>query len=923
MTKHMLIDATHSEETRVVVMNGKHIDDYDVETSSRRQLKGNIYLAKVIRVEPSLQAAFVDYGGNRHGFLAFSEIHPDYFRIPAEDRERLLALQEEEQTAEQNPARTRPAGTGDEEGDAWPESSPDHGDDPEFAAPAPVGNHAEGDDDLSGEGTEDGPDSARQAARFLKNYRIQEVIRRRQILLVQVVKEERGGKGAALTTYISLAGRYCVLMPNTLRGGGVSRKITSESDRKRLRDIINHLELPRSMAMIIRTAGAGRPGPEIVRDCDYLLQLWDDIRTRALNSIAPELVYEEASLIKRAIRDLFARDIEDIIIDGEAAWKLAREFTRQLMPHNASKVKAWQNRGHSLFSHYNVEHHLDEMFSPVVHLESGGYLVINQTEALVAIDVNSGKSTAQRNIEDTALRTNLEAADEVARQLRLRDLAGLIVIDFIDMESSRNNARVEKRLKDALRLDRARIQIGRISHFGLLEMSRQRLRPSLAETVLSPCPHCQGTGNVRGIESTALHVLRLIEEEAARHRRSEIMASIAPDIALYMLNHKRDSLTEIEARHQVVLMFRGDEGLAGARVRLDHADLPQDQALPAGKLPSGRAALHKIEIMEGTAPMAVASGQTPSEEALAVLPAEDRNSDEDGQAHEARHQENGRRNNRRRRGGRNRRNGGRDGEAILQDISDDAASHAESANHPDDEVETDETGLMPGRKRTRTRRKAPQDAAEPDMIPDMDATSGTNAENTTEQPARERRGRGRQNRDKLQTAPVPNHGRKTDIPAPEAEKPGRAAAMQNYRGPTPANPFAGFNIFDTIEETMPHYDAPAAAKAPAQETSAHTAVMTDVPEREEPHEALDQEEQSRKPPRRRGRKPATPHSGTRDGEAAPVAQSAAEENASVEAQPADNKYVRHEQRAENTAAPRPVNIDEITPDKRRVGWWNH
>ncbi|MFT8611716.1 MAG: Rne/Rng family ribonuclease, partial [Gluconobacter oxydans] len=425
MTKRMLIDTTHAEETRVVVMDGDRVEDYDVETSAKKQLKGNIYLAKVIRVEPSLQAAFVEYGGNRHGFLAFSEIHPDYFQIPVADREKLIALQEEE-IAERGDA------SDDAETETVAEDATDSedGDNQDRRAPETVG----GEHDTGEESA-----SSRRTARFLRNYKIQEVIRRRQVLLVQVVKEERGNKGAALTTYISLAGRYCVLMPNALRGGGVSRKITSDSDRRRLRDVIAELDLPKSMAMIVRTAGAGRPAAEVTRDCEYLLQLWDDIRSHALSSVAPTLVYEEASLIKRVIRDLYSKDIEDILVDGEAAWKSAREFMRLLMPSNANKVKLWQNRGQSLFARYNVEGHLDAMFSPTARLPSGGYLVINQTEALVAIDVNSGKSTSQRNIEETALRTNLEAAEEVARQLRLRDLAGLVVIDFIDMESRRHN----------------------------------------------------------------------------------------------------------------------------------------------------------------------------------------------------------------------------------------------------------------------------------------------------------------------------------------------------------------------------------------------------------------------------------------------------------------------------------------------------
>ncbi|MBO0713003.1 MAG: ribonuclease E/G, partial [Acetobacteraceae bacterium] len=414
--------------------------------------------------------------------------------------------------------------------------------------------------------------------RFLRNYKIQEVIKRRQILLVQVVKEERGTKGAALTTYLSLAGRYCVLMPNSPRGGGISRKITSPADRRRLKEITAELDIPRGMGLIVRTAGANRPKPEIRRDCEYLLRLWDDIREHTLRSVAPALIYEEANLIKRAIRDVYSRDLDDIVVDGEDGWRAARDFMRMLMPSHAKKVQLWRDGGQSLFARYQVDAQLDAMLSPTVQLRSGGYLVINQTEALVAIDVNSGRSTRERGIEETALRTNLEAADEVARQLRLRDLAGLIVIDFIDMESKKHNGMVERRLKEALKSDRARIQVGHISHFGLMEMSRQRLRPSLAETSLSPCPHCGGSGQVRSTESSAIHVLRQIEEEAGRRRAAEAVVHAATPVVLYILNHKRERLTEIETRYGLRVAFAPDDGLIAPQIRIDRvrAQVPSE-----------------------------------------------------------------------------------------------------------------------------------------------------------------------------------------------------------------------------------------------------------------------------------------------------------------------------------------------------------
>ncbi|EFH13036.1 Rne/Rng family ribonuclease, partial [Teichococcus cervicalis] len=441
---------------------------------------------------------------------------------------------------------------------------------------------------LGGRGKDDADENGREErripSRFMRHYKIQEVIRRRQIMLVQVVKEERGNKGAALTTYISLAGRFSVLMPNSPKGGGISRKITSVADRKRLREAIDELNMPRGMSMIVRTAGAGLPKPEIRRDCEYLLRLWDDIRERTLQSTAPALIYEEADLIKRSIRDVFGRDIEEIQVEGEGAYRQARDFMRMLMPQNERKIRLYRDPTLPLFARHGVDAQLDAMMSPTVQLKSGGYIVINQTEALVAIDVNSGRATRDRHIEDTALRTNMEAAEEIARQLRLRDMAGLIVIDFIDMESSRNDAQVERRLKEALKHDRARIQVGRISHFGLLEMSRQRLRPSLTEHSFITCPHCQGLGIVRSPESAALQVLRQIEEEGAKRRAAEIQVSIAPDLALHILNRRRDRLTEIEARYGMAVLFEADAKLSGPQIRIERLraqTAPEPQSAPA------------------------------------------------------------------------------------------------------------------------------------------------------------------------------------------------------------------------------------------------------------------------------------------------------------------------------------------------------
>jgi ribonuclease E len=728
MGMRMLIDATHLEETRVVVVKGTRLEEFDYETSTKQVLKGNIYLARVTRVEPSLQAAFVEYGGNRHGFLAFGEIHPDYYQIPIADRQALLEQQAEEEAraaqaedeefeAEERRRRRRrrhrggqPArnaeggapldeqaqaaegeeGLGDDHLDDAHLDDNEHGDDaidtietvegdydaveeitparpglsdddkaepiagpsywnvpsraeaaaPEVSAPvemeippapaaapvaeapvaeaaaveapaleaapaaeaaaeAPVAEaqdaasaeavatearhdeprHDEGNGESGGEGRHDEPagegrhdEEVRRPRRthFSRRYKIQEVIKRRQIMLVQVVKEERGNKGAALTTYLSLAGRYCVLMPNTARGGGISRKISSPADRKRLKSITSELDIPVGMGVIVRTAGMERSKPEIKRDFEYLLRTWDSIRERTLESTAPTLIYEEADLIKRSIRDLYSNDIDEVLVEGAQGFEAARDFMEMLMPSHAERVRPYQDKI-PLFHRYQVEQQLDSMFTPTVQLRSGGYIVINPTEALVSIDINSGKSTREHNIEETAYKTNLEAAEEIARQLRLRDLAGLVVIDFIDMEDSRNIRKVEQRLKECLRGDRARIQVGRISGFGLLEMSRQRLRPSLIESSTMPCPHCQGRGYVRSTESTALQVLRAIEEEGIRDRAGEIIVSVPTEVAIYLLNHKRERVSDIERRYVMRIVVAADPSLVPPDYKIERS----------------------------------------------------------------------------------------------------------------------------------------------------------------------------------------------------------------------------------------------------------------------------------------------------------------------------------------------------------------
>lgn len=528
----MLIDATHVEETRVVIVDGTKLDELDIETSTKKQLKGNIYLAKVARVEPSLQAAFVDYGGNRHGFLAFNEIHPDYYQIPVADREALKeALMQEDKDDDRD----------DEHESAETEES----------------------DERTVETVSENEADEMAARRFkqIKKYKIQEVIHRGQVLLVQVIKEERGNKGAALTTYLSLAGRYCVLMPNNARGGGVSRKITNAADRKRLKGIVSKLPLPTGMSVIVRTAGKERTSLEIKRDYDYLIKTWVQIRDTTMESSAPALIHEEGNLIKRALRDMYTRDIEEILIEGESEYKMARDFMKMLTPSHAKKVKLYKDETIPLFFRYQVEAQLEALHSNIVQLKSGAYLVMDQTEALVAIDVNSGRATKERNIEETALKTNLEAADEIARQLRLRDMAGLVVIDFIDMEEARNNHAIERRMKEALKRDRARVQMGRITGFGLMELSRQRLHSSFIETSYSVCPHCRGKGMIRSTQSASIHTLHVLEEESMKLRFSELHMTVPPETALYVLNYKRRDLNAIEAMYNVKIFLEADASL--------------------------------------------------------------------------------------------------------------------------------------------------------------------------------------------------------------------------------------------------------------------------------------------------------------------------------------------------------------------------
>jgi ribonuclease E len=1178
MTKRMLIDATHAEETRVVVLDGNRLEDFDVETSTKKQLKGNIYLAKIVRVEPSLQAAFVEYGGGRHGFLAFGEIHPDYYQIPVADRQRLLAMQaqeaREEEEAEDEAARAdgaaeqaaarrdaeaaaegpasepnfRDADIGSVAAEAEPvepesvgmkldapEPAPDVAPESVVAAPlgdavpgapadpaapdAPQAPHAEtaapapelpadldppvdrempagdareepsataaepsgdaaiapsvapgaaaepkpprpaqaavipqdvrfadevfspglaedhvhggagfdevvsdssaavlegaasapsaeaqpdldlpgggeaepengddeggdedGADDTNGAGepppqtiggesdNSDAADEARnrRSMRMLRNYRIQEVIRRRQIVLVQVVKEERGTKGAALTTYISLAGRFCVLMPNSPRGGGISRKITSAADRRRLKEITAELDVPAGMGLIVRTAGAARPKPEIKRDAEYLMRLWDDIREQTLKSVAPALIYEEASLIKRSIRDVYSRDIDEILVDGEEGWRGAHDFMRMLMPGHAKKVQLWRPNGGTapqpLFSKFAVEAQLDAMLSPTVQLKSGGYLVINQTEALVAIDVNSGRSTRERGIEETALRTNLEASDEVARQLRLRDLAGLIVIDYIDMESRKHNALVERRLTEALKNDRARIQVGHISAFGLMEMSRQRLRPSLAETSFVTCPHCAGAGLVRSIESSGVHVLRAIEDEGAKAKASLIMVHCANAIAMYLLNHKRERLAEIEGRYAMRVHFTADESLPPPEIRIDRlrpqvADAERVYATPV--LPAAPAFAAEDDVEEAAdevfdeaparAEPAKAAPAAPRADAPRTPVAETAAESEESAR---------RRRRRRRRGGR--RDGadassgpsqtgesadagvgddeGEDAVSVMQAEAEGYAVGEVSGPHEQDEVPAAEQA-------------APREAPAV-VVEEVDVTVTAAVVAGDDQPAidpseldenglpRARR-RGRRGGRRRRREPG-EEGSEAEAAAPAPAAP--VYAPPAYVGPTPADPFGGhaFDIFDMMDEV----ESRPVARAPARAARSPERVAEPTPEQgsldvgtpEAPAVAAEAVVETRNEAAPAEHAPeadvaAQPQGLAESVAVSPVAAEPATPDAEALAPPPDSHATQHPlpEPVAESAAPEPppapviqpivIGATDLPPTERKKGWW--
>ena len=830
MSKKMLIDAGHPEETRVVVLDGSKVEDFDFEAAARRPIRGNIYLAKVTRVEPSLQAAFVEYGGNRHGFLAFNEIHPDYYQIPYEDR---VALAEEEASAadeDEDEPEDAKAESAPKSDNASADADPDGDADGESEAPETIGDDSE-DDDISDQ------QAARRRRQMLRRYKIQEVIKRRQILLVQVAKEERGNKGAALTTYLSLAGRYCVLMPNTPRGGGISRKISNASDRKRLKSVVSELELPKGVGLIIRTAGASRTKTEIKRDADYLLRLWTNIRELTLNSVAPSLIYEEGNLVKRVIRDLYDKEIDSVQVEGEEAYKEAKAFMKMLMPSHAKKVQHYKETV-PLFLRHQCESQLEAIYSDVAPLKSGGYLVINPTEALVSIDVNSGRSTRERNIEATALKTNLEAAAEAARQMRLRDLAGLIVIDFIDMDENKNNRAVEKKMKDMLKRDRARLQVGRISQFGLMEISRQRRRSSLLEGSTTTCPTCKGTGHLRSTESSALVALRGLEKEGTRGRAKRIRISVPTAVAIYLLNEKRDHLLMIEQRFSMRISVEADDSILAPEFSIEALENRE----PGEELTMAPLSVESIEEIE--------IPDTPEEE---IAESEDENREGGG---------------RRRRRRRRRKSSSEDSNAAMEVVnvegSDDEAAEASGEESGNRDAQGEDGEDQPRRRRRRGRRGGRgRRRTEGETSTEDNAASAETGESETAETAADAVSEATTDapKDAPENTPADTPA---DVPAdaaPAEEKPKRKRAPRRKKTETEAPVEAGAEETADVTADAPD-EAPAAAEeAPKKRTrrprkkAAEPAAdaATDTPEAET---AKSVEDEAPKPKRRTRRKKA-------------------------------------------------------------------
>ncbi|WP_369060034.1 ribonuclease E/G [Caulobacter sp. 73W] len=864
MSKKMLIDAAHAEETRVVVVDGTRVEEFDFESQTRKQLRGNIYLAKVTRVEPSLQAAFVEYGGNRHGFLAFNEIHPDYYQIPVADREALMREVAEEDDDHHHSATPQL----DEDGEPIVRAVSDHDD-----------------DDMEEE-------VERRRRRLMKRYKIQEVIRRRQIMLVQVVKEERGNKGAALTTYLSLAGRYGVLMPNTARGGGISRKITTATDRKRLKTVVQGLDVPQGMGLIVRTAGAKRTKLEIKRDYEYLMRLWENIRETTMSSVAPALIYEEEDLVKRAIRDLYDKDLDGIWVEGEAGFREARDFMRMLMPSQAKKIQQWREPT-PLYVAHKVEDHLSQIYSPVVPLRSGGYLVINQTEALVAVDVNSGRSTRERNIEATALKTNLEAAEEAARQMRLRDLAGLVVIDFIDMDEGKNNRAVEKKLKDCLKDDRARVQMGKISAFGLMEISRQRRRSGVLEATTHVCEHCEGAGRVRTVESSSLTALRGIEMEALRGG-GEVILKVSRAVGLYILNEKRAYLAGLHQRHGLFVVVVIDELMHSGDFEIQRNGEAAPRPIPDYGIPALSAPEPEDDF--------VAEEEEEEDDEEIVDESEDEDEEESSEARPRREESEGRNG----RGRRRRRRGGRRDEERPEQAA--APAGDEEDFDADGDEGDDEDGPRRRRRRGRRGGRRMRDNSRPadsftwtrprvpfgddpfvwHDVADLDGSQPRPANDAAPRPAREPQAA------VAEAAPV------EAVAAPAEEKAAKPARRGRGR--------RGAAAVEAVEAAPVEAVAEVEA-APVIESAPVEDVWVELPAKDEA---------PKKPRRTRSRKKAEPEAETAEAEAEaapapePVVAAAPEPIVVAPAEPEPEAA---------PAEPDPNEISGAAPAKARRGWW--
>ncbi len=942
MTTRMLIDARHPEETRVAVAQGNRIEEFDFESAERKQLKGNIYLAKVTRVEPSLQAAFIEFGGNRHGFLAFSEIHPDYYQIPKEDREALLREEAEEALA---------LSDDDDDDDHHDDEHDDHHDDgyeasahdideasierldtdggPELLDAAEDHPH---DDDDHADGDHPKPVASKSAGRggdgdqvealrrrrqnLRRRYKIQDVIRRRQVLLVQVVKEERGNKGAALTTYLSLAGRYCVLMPNTSHGGGISRKISNVADRKRLKSIMSEMKLPKTMGCIVRTAGLQRTRQEIKRDFDYLARLWDGIREGTLTSEAPALIYEDSNLIKRAIRDIYSREIDEVLVEGPDGYHISREYMKLLMPGHAKKIRPYIDAV-PLFQRFGVEDQLSAMYQPVVQLKSGGYLVINPTEALVSIDINSGRSTREHNIEQTATATNLEAAHEIARQLRLRDMAGLVVIDFIDMDNGSNVRKVEKAMKEALKNDRARIQVGRISSFGLMEMSRQRLRTGVLEASTRICPHCEGTGFVRTASSAGLSALRLLEEAAARGRGTLLTLRTSREATIYVLNRKRAEISEIEDRYGVEIEVIPDHHDEGARMTVDISGPPP---MHAPKLPPMPEPDPDDDLIDEIEDEEEAIEEASDEDESAERPAKVERAERPERAERSEDGGEGgrRRRRRRRRGGRREEGAPEGGDTSGEFEGDEPSAEVEGELSEELPVEgaaeqSEAEALAEGtRRRRRGRRGGRRREGGEALIVDAGDVGPAATDVAADESVSEVAGRAELVEAAPVAAAVPDAAPEADAaPKPRGRRRPRARTAAEIAADAPivvaeATPVAA----EPVAEATPVEDAVA---APAPRRARRKKVVEEAPTAEEPVAAeplaAAPEEAPAPKPRRSRKKVVTADAPAAEAEAAPVAAPVATpiESAPVaDAAPTDGGDAGEEQ------------ADDGTP---RRGWW--